>query len=159
LAKKLVINEEKCTACRRCELACSMKNAGEFNPLASRITAAVFLDENFYLPVVCQQCDTPYCLEICPAGALQRNETTGAVVLDEKRCIGCRMCIMVCPFGGVDYSVAEQKVVKCDLCGGEPECVKACVWDAIEYKEVSELGLEKRKKVARKLQQMMREVG
>lgn len=159
MSKKLVVNEEKCTACHRCELACSIKNADEFNPLASRITAATFLDDDFYLPVVCQQCDQPYCAEICPSGAITRNEATGAMVIDEKRCIGCRMCIMACPFGGVDYSLVEHKVVKCDLCGGEPECVKACPWEALEYKEISELGIQKRKKVALKLKKMMQEVG
>lgn len=159
MAKTLVVNQEKCIACRRCELACALKKVGEFNPAAARLSVAVFLEDDVYLPIVCQQCDEPFCMEICPAGAIYRDATTEAVKINPDRCVGCRMCIMACPFGGVDYSVAEQQVVKCDLCDGEPECVLFCPTQALEYKEPTELGLAKRKKVARKVKELMREVG
>lgn len=158
MPKVLVVDPGKCTACRRCELACSFKHTGEFNPAAARLTVATFLDEDYYLPVVCQHCDVPACQEVCPAGAISRDDKTGAVVINYERCIGCRMCVMACPFGGADYSISEKKVVKCDLCGGEPECVQNCVWGALEYKEPEGAAWSKRMDIARKVQASTREV-
>lgn len=149
--KVLLVEPSKCTACRRCELACSFRQAGEFNPAAARITVAVFLDEDYYIPVVCQHCDSPACQAVCPAGAVDREPSTGAVVIDHRRCIGCRMCIMACPFGSVDYSPVEGKGVKCDLCAGEPECVANCVWGALEYREPDGAALAKRREFARRV--------
>ena len=156
--KTLVISQEKCTACRRCELACSFRQTGEFNPAASRVTTAIFIDEDFYLPVTCQHCEEPLCQKACPSGAIFRNEITRAVEIKRDRCIGCRMCVMVCPFGACAYSEAEQRVVKCDLCGGEPECAVFCPWGAIEYKEADRSTLAKRKQVGRKLRDILKEV-
>ncbi|MBE3573193.1 MAG: 4Fe-4S dicluster domain-containing protein [Moorella humiferrea] len=158
MAKVLIVDQDKCTACRRCELACSFKHTDTFNPAAARLSVAAFLDDDYYLPVVCQHCDEPVCQAVCPAGAISRDEKTNAVIINEDRCIGCRMCIMACPFGGVDYSVAEHRVVKCDLCGGEPECVLNCPWGALEYKEPAGQALSKRQQMARKVQAALREV-
>jgi len=69
----------------------------------------------------------------CPGGALTKNEQTGVVEWDESRCIGCRMCTQACIFAGVTYNPASGRVMKCDLCQGDPECVKACSRGALEY--------------------------
>lgn len=156
--KTLVVNQEKCTACRRCELTCSFHKTGEFNPASSRVTVAIFPEVDFYMPITCQQCEDALCQKACPAAAISRSETTGAVVIDENRCIGCQMCVMVCPFGAVAFSAAESKVVKCDLCGGDPECAKFCAWGAIEYREADRITLDKRKQVGAKLRDLMKEV-
>ena len=153
-----MINPEKCTACRRCELVCSAKHTGEFNPARSRVSVAAFLDENFYMPLVCQQCDQPVCMEICPAGAISRDEKTGAVAIEEAKCVGCRMCMLSCPFGAISYIPEEKKLVKCDLCDGEPECALFCPWNAIEYVEADQAAVAKKRQVANRLKDALKEV-
>ncbi|MDI6871167.1 MAG: 4Fe-4S dicluster domain-containing protein [Bacillota bacterium] len=158
MGKYLKVNHEKCTACRRCELVCSLKRSGEFNPAKACLSVATFLDDDFYFPVTCQHCEEPLCQKVCPAGAVVRNEVTGAVEIDQDRCIGCKMCIMACPFGA-PVSVPETgKVTKCDLCQGEPECVSFCQWGALEYVEADRAAVAKRREVARRLMDVLREV-
>ncbi len=153
MAKALVYYPDKCTACRDCEIACSFKYHGEFNPAKSRINVSIFLEDAFYLPAACYQCDNPGCATVCPTGALHlpKNEN-GVVQYNPNKCIGCRMCTLGCPFGVIHYLADTGKVQKCDLCEGDPECVKFCVPGAIVYKETAEGLSAKRKAYAREVQ-------
>jgi Fe-S-cluster-containing hydrogenase component 2 len=63
--------------------------------------------------------------------------------VDEKLCVGCRMCTMACPFGLIVIGL-NQKAIKCDLCGGDPECVKACTYGALEFTADETRALERR---------------
>lgn len=132
----LQIDPEKCTGCRSCELACSLEKAGEFNPARSRIRQVAFLEEALCLPLSCLQCEEPFCTKVCPSRALSRDEETGVVSIRAEACIGCRMCTLACPFGMVGFS-PEGKAEKCDLCGGEPECVAFCPSGALQFQEAS----------------------
>jgi len=71
------------------------------------------------------------------SGALQRDAKTGLVHHDAEKCVGCWMCVMVCPFGGVRALPERKVVVKCDLCEGEetPACVAACPTQALSVDE------------------------
>ncbi len=156
--KTLIVSHEKCTACRLCELGCSLKHEGAFYPARSRIVTEIFPEEDFYLPLTCQQCDPAPCMDACPAGALHRNEATGAVEVAEERCIGCRMCVMVCPFAAITPIPETNKVAKCDLCGGEPECVAFCPWGALEYVEADAATASRRRDLAERLRNIIGEV-
>jgi len=129
----LAVAAEKCTGCRICELACSVRNYGEANPVRARIY--VVRDEREGLvgtvPVVCQQCVEPLCVELCPATALSRNDETGAVVVDTDRCLGCRTCVQVCPFGAPSVDRRLGAAEKCDLCDGAPICAEFCPTGAL----------------------------
>ncbi|TAK29625.1 MAG: 4Fe-4S dicluster domain-containing protein [Chloroflexota bacterium] len=151
MGKILAIDQSKCTACRMCELACSMKTTGEFNPATSRIQLSIFDDDAFYLPVVCTQCDEAWCAEVCPSTAIRRDESVGALVVDNARCIGCRMCTMACPFGTIMYDSKQGKAIKCDNCNGEPECIPFCPTGAIRYEAVDASGAKKRKALAKQM--------
>jgi Fe-S-cluster-containing hydrogenase component 2 len=59
-------------------------------------------------------------------------------VLDEEKCIGCRACILACPFGAIGFDYGKNIAKKCDLCGGDPKCVAFCETHALRY-ESSEL--------------------
>ena len=157
MPKTLVVDAAKCTACRRCELACSFHHTGTFSPSAARLKVEIFTEEDFYYPITCQQCDDAPCAAVCPAGAIVRNGSTGAWEIQEARCIGCRMCIMVCPFGAAMVSVPEHRVVKCDLCGGEPECVAFCGQGALSVGEVGDLAAPRQKAFARQMKTLLGE--
>lgn len=80
----------------------------------------------------CVQCHEPECLAICPSGALSKSPADGVVRVDKERCVGCGMCTLACRYGGMAYSAAERKVSKCDMCDGDPACVKACPVGALQ---------------------------
>ena len=153
MAKILTVNTTKCTGCGTCELACSMKNTGEFNPTRSRIQV-ISLDTDFaQLPIVCVQCYRPPCAEICPTEAITRDEATGIVRVNAALCNGCRMCEDACPLGVIVFSELEQKAVKCELCDGDPQCVLFCPTQALEFREAGDASADKRRALAAKLQE------
>ncbi len=115
----------KCTGCRLCEIACSMKHEGRIWPEASRVRVFMLVP-GAEVPHLCAQCSDYPCISSCPSEALYKNEDTGAVIVDDEKCIACGACINACP-GQIPHMHPEGgRVVICDLCGGEPECAKIC---------------------------------
>ena len=151
--KVLTVNIERCVGCRLCELACSLKNTGEFNPSRARIQVIGF-DEVFVLPVMCFQCENPYCAEVCPTGAITRDGATGIVRIIREKCTGCKICTLACPFGNVVFSSAEKVAVKCELCDGDPECVKFCPTGALEFRMADTATIHKKIALSEKLKRI-----
>ena len=133
MAKKIYIEPDKCTGCRTCELVCSIKNEGMANPVLSRIQNIAYKYEGQRIPTLCLQCESPFCVSVCPVNALQKDEDTDVVKHDRDKCIGCRMCFMACPFGGIGINPGSGQIFKCEQCDGDPECVKACEDKAITF--------------------------
>lgn len=152
MSKMLVVNMEKCTGCRTCELVCSFHQNGEYNPTKANIKVSGYPDKAFFVPVTCYQCDNPACAQVCPVGAIERTEIEGAFVVkvNHQKCIGCKMCTLACPFGNITYQ-SDGQVVKCELCEGNPECVAFCVTGALEYKEAETSTLRRKKQIAKKI--------
>lgn len=146
--KVLVVDAAKCTGCRLCEQVCSVKHEGSVNPYRARIRVVKWETEGEVLPMVCRQCDDPPCQNICPMGAISKYAPTGLVSVDYDKCIGCRMCISACPFGAMDYDLVGSKVMKCDLCGGDPQCARFCDPKAIRFEVKSKTSAEYRKLAA-----------
>jgi len=96
------------------------------------LSILAFQENLVHEPVVCEQCANPYCQNVCPTGAISLNEETGAREVDPDTCIGCGLCAKYCPRGVVFLDPDLGKAVKCDLCGGEPQCVEACPTGALE---------------------------
>jgi carbon-monoxide dehydrogenase iron sulfur subunit len=136
----LNIDPGKCTGCLQCELACSFEHTGSYNPSRSVIKVFTFHDEGRFAPYTCTQCDEAWCQRACPVNAIQVDMQTGAKVIVDAKCVGCKVCTIACPFGTVNYSRATGKVVKCDLCGGDPQCVSACPTGAITYTDADWTG-------------------
>lgn len=122
---------ELCTGCRMCTLACSLKKHGSCNPKHAAIYVARDEFERWEYPIVCLQCEDPVCEAVCPQNAYTIEE--GVVIHDEEKCIGCRLCATLCPNAAVN--TMGSKILKCDQCGGDPECVKFCSTEAIKYLE------------------------
>jgi phenylglyoxylate dehydrogenase beta subunit len=136
---QLAIYPEKCNNCLDCEKVCARIKTGTEEATRSRIRTIKSLKETYYGPVVCVQCNEPDCANICPAGAIHKNPETGIVSIDDKKCVGCLLCTLACPYCGIFYSYKDQKVIKCDLCDGDPECVKVCEPGALKYLRHAEL--------------------
>ncbi len=135
-----------------------MQHEGAVNPYRARIKVMKWEIEGEVLPMVCRQCDDPPCQKICPMGAISKYDPTGLVSVDYDKCIGCRMCISACPFGAMDYDLVGKKVMKCDLCGGEPQCARFCDPKAIRFETKAKTSAEYRKlaaTVTRNLQSSM----
>ena len=70
------------------------------------------------------------------------TSATGAKVVLDDVCVGCKVCTIACPFGTINYVQDTGKVQKCDLCGGDPACAAACPTGAITYVDADWTGLE-----------------
>ena len=108
--------------------------------------------------MVCQQCDIPICETVCPMHALRRDAETGAVIIDYKLCVGCKLCVQFCPFGGIGVSDETGKIIKCDFCSGDPMCVKFCQPEALQYMNVVSFNLKKRKAAAEKFSKYLKQM-
>jgi carbon-monoxide dehydrogenase iron sulfur subunit len=151
MAKVLMLNYEKCTGCRTCELVCSVEHEGAVNPAKSRIKSVKWETEGLFVPTGCQQCVDAPCMAVCPVKAISRDEELNMNRLNHEVCIGCRMCVAACPFGAMNFNVDTKRVFKCDLCHGEPQCAQFCQAKAVEYVEATTQSEVKRRSAAEKL--------
>jgi Fe-S-cluster-containing dehydrogenase component len=148
-----------CASCRLCEIACAQYHEGDANHNTARnrliirpllhftglsalsanapgwpqslanATYAEFSENHF-----CRHCPSPECLDACPENAISVEGSTGARVVDEEKCVGCGECVTACQFEMVRINEETGKAFKCDLCGGDPQCVRWCPTGAITLK-------------------------
>lgn len=135
--KTLVIDARKCTGCRSCESYCALKHEAVCNPAKGRVHVVKWEQEGIFVPINCMRCEQPACEMTCPRQATFRNYATGALQVDGARCIGCFSCVAACPFGATFADVENGRVLKCDLCDGDPTCAKVCPTEAIRCVEMS----------------------
>lgn len=134
MGKQLMLKPEKCTGCRTCELICSYNRAKDFNPRNSAVSVMIYDEAAIAVPVMCLQCEEACCVDVCPVHAMYRAED-GTIRCDMHKCIVCKICVNACPLGGASFSQATRKIVKCELCDGDPGCVKFCPSGALVYSE------------------------
>lgn len=147
--KRLYVIKDKCNGCMSCVVACqkSHANSEAYASIRDSEPARLYIQtvDKMPVPLVCHHCDDPACVKACMSGAMQKDEITGIVSNEghEQHCVGCWMCVMVCPYGVINAkNDGDQKVaVKCDLCSsrGYPACVDACPSGAIVYVDEAEL--------------------
>jgi carbon-monoxide dehydrogenase iron sulfur subunit len=158
--KELLIRAERCLGCRSCEIACAVGHSNSKKLLAAiaeqprpQYRVHVTSDGQSSLPLQCRNCEDAPCLPACLTGALHQD-ARGVVLCDSDLCIGCWMCLMVCPFGIISQKHNERRIVKCDRCPEReiPACVTACPSGALVYREVDQESRDKRQKVLSQLQ-------
>jgi len=154
--KVLVVEHEKCTGCRQCELVCSVFHNGTSNPSRARIKVMKWEHVGFYLPMTCQNCEKPFCTEVCPTKACHRDIENQRVIIDKDKCIGCKTCVVACPFGHPFFDPIDRVTVKCDYCDGEPQCVRFCEVKAIDYVEADRVQMAKRREVFTKFSDLLK---
>jgi len=153
---------ERCVACKGCEIACAVEHSQAKNLFAAihetpppRSRVKVGSAGAYTYPARCQHCREAACIAACPMGAMTRNPTTDAVFVDGDKCIGCWMCVTVCPFGGVSADPVGHKAQKCDLCpdrttqGGDPACVAACPTRALWFATPEQMAALRRDETTR----------
>ncbi len=137
MQKVLLHDVSKCTGCRQCMAACSFRHHAvyDFHLAFCRI----FEDElngqlnGKFVGIFCSHCDTPICVASCPTGAITKNEETGVVLINPMTCIACGFCYTACPMGVPRYLEQQKIYGKCDLCDGDPNCVKVCSPGAVTF--------------------------
>ena len=125
----------RCSGCSRCEVHCSFFHSGKIGRSGARVKVVKIESIGIDCPVVCQQCQERYCTR-CPEKAIE-IDALGQVIVSPTLCTACGTCEIMCPIGAIE--LYEEIPHVCDLCGGDPRCVKACTLDAIRYEpEVTE---------------------
>ena len=136
---------DRCTGCSACAIACRSENLVDAQIDWRQIHT--FNEQNlpeaavFHYSLACNHCLEPACLYGCPANAYSKDPSTGAVLIDDDSCIGCRYCMWVCPYGAPQFNPALGIVEKCTFCshrlveGLQPACVESCPVDALGFVE------------------------
>ena len=163
----LVIDLDTCVGCHACATSCKEWNAGGIaGPLTDerpygKDSQGVWFNRvhsyeieatgdqgpgtgeaqpamTLHFPRSCLHCETPACVTVCPTGASYKRAEDGIVLVDEDKCIGCKLCSWACPYGAREYSAVEGVMKKCTLCvdriyndkldeiDRQPACVQAC---------------------------------
>ena len=185
----LVIDLDTCVGCHACAVSCKQWNAGGiagpltdehpygkdpsgvwFNRVHSYEIAAETLPcagsaasqpaMTLHFPRSCLHCETPACVTVCPTGASYKRAEDGIVLVDEDKCIGCKLCSWACPYGAREYSAVEGVMKKCTLCVDriyneqlpeaerQPACVQACPTKARHFGDLGDPGSDVSKLVA-----------
>ncbi len=125
---------DQCTGCSLCKAACSLHMFGGYNPGKAMLRIRHLWENLAHIPVVCEHCVNPMCLKVCPTKAIFKDET-GIVIVDQEKCVSCGLCSQYCPLEMIYADPETGKAYKCDLCRGNPECVQACPFNALELRD------------------------
>ena len=131
--------------CRLCEIHCLVEHSKSKDIIKAykeempRALARIRVEEDkpISFALQCRHCDDAPCIKACITGAMKKS-SEGIVTVDKEKCVGCWMCIMVCPTGAIERDLATKKIAsKCDLCmeRGKPVCVANCPNEALVYEE------------------------
>lgn len=157
----MVIDLKRCIGCYGCQIACKAENGTRPGTTYARVVKREWGEfpnvRRLSIPVLCMHCADPPCVEVCPTGASQKRDADGIVFIESDYCVGCRACVMGCPYGAryfqdeerdyfelggneyekQAYTLHQQGVVeKCDFCrsrlerGEEPACSANCMCKA-----------------------------
>jgi carbon-monoxide dehydrogenase iron sulfur subunit len=165
----VVVDPQRCIGCGQCELACAVQHSMSRDPVLalseeprprSRIHVKAGPKPNTSYPNKCRHCDPAPCSLVCPSGAISRDNTKDTVLIDDRKCIACAMCAMVCPFDVITYHAQQvgqderTVAVKCDGCiyrvrkGLLPSCVEACKTGALRYGDINSFVAEGQRREA-----------
>ena len=152
MEKMILVDYKKCTGCRLCETVCSVTNASTCNPARARIKIMRWeWDQGVQVPTLCQQCEDAACVAVCPVKALSRDSEMGVVKLNPSLCIGCKLCLQTCPFGAISYDFVKKELIKCQFCDGDPTCVKFCETKALQFVDISDANLKKKRSLGEQI--------
>lgn len=172
MSKAILYDATLCIGCRACEKACADRNHLPYNDEIAaqekqseyKFTTILTRGDKF-MRRLCMNCQDPTCVSVCPVAAL-RKTAEGPVTYDESRCLGCRYCMVACPFSVPKYEWDKlvPRVRKCDMCadrlaaGKQTACAEACPTGATKFGEREELIAEARARIAQNPQQYVEHI-
>jgi phenylglyoxylate dehydrogenase beta subunit len=135
----LQFHADRCNGCGDCMSACAQAKAGSDDLTFSRIRIMAPINGGSAELALCRQCADPVCVMNCPSGALAKNGDTGVIDWTAEKCVNCLLCTAGCAYAGIVYEAAIGHVSKCDMCDGDPACVKVCASGALEHRTEARL--------------------
>ena len=169
----IIADPKKCIGCHTCEVACVVSHQEQETGIETVVKDEFFprihvmKGYTISTAVVCRQCEDAPCANVCPNGAISRKDDF--VYVDQTKCIGCKTCVIACPYGTMEVisrPVAQQitalntipqyraEAHKCDLChtrAGGPACVEVCPTHAlmvVDRNKMDEIVKERRRRAA-----------
>lgn len=149
MQKGFYLDLTRCTSCYACVIACKARNT----PLEEKVywRSVITLETGTYpavrlanVSLSCLHCRAPACKEVCPTKAIRKRAEDGIVIVNQNLCIGCKMCLMACPFGIPQFG-KNGMMQKCDFCldrlekALDPACVNVCPSKALHAGSMEEL--------------------
>jgi protein NrfC len=148
----MLIYKDRCIDCERCLEACKQTNYvpsyGYRITILGRkktgVAASKMIRE--FLPVLCNQCNRPPCVRVCPTKATFKDKKNGIVMMKESLCVGCKACMTACPYNARYFNRDTESVDKCDFCfrrrlqngATNTACVEACPADVLFFGDLSD---------------------
>lgn len=146
----ILVDLDRCIGCRGgCQVACKTQHDIALGPSRSKLytmgPTGTFPDlQMYFIAVMCQQCEHPTCVDVCPTGACYKDESDGVIKIDRASCIGCQSCMRACPYEAIIFNQEMRVADKCDICselrevGEEPVCVRNCSGRALMFGDIND---------------------
>ena len=143
-----VVDMDRCIGCKGCQVACKLENTVALGDGRNKVctvgpTGSYPNLQMYFMTAMCQECENPSCVEVCPTGACWQDED-GIVKIDRTLCMGCGSCMRACPYEMIHMNKELRVADKCDLCasrreeGDTPACVRNCSGSALHYGDLSD---------------------
>ena len=156
----MLVDVRKCIGCQACTVSCIMENAVPENSFRTIVSTYVVQQQEagqttaatYVLPRLCNHCDNPPCVPVCPVGATFKRDD-GVVLVDGDRCVGCAYCVQACPYDARFINHDTGKADKCTFCahrveaGLLPACVETCVGGARIFGDLNDADGELRQRL------------
>ncbi len=155
----LLQDQKNCIGCKSCEVHCKVGNGVPLGPRLGQIISVGpkmvgDLPRMAHIFMPCFHCEEPWCVSVCPTGAMRRRPKDGIVYVEAALCVGCKSCITACPWGAPQWNHETGKVIKCNYCmdridqGLKPSCVTKCVTHCLHFGKADNPDTSRRERFA-----------
>ena len=144
-----VIDCDRCIGCKGCQVACKLENTVALGQGRNKVCtigpSGTYPNlQMYFMTAMCQQCENPTCVQVCPTGAIYKDEEDGVIKIDRSLCIGCGSCKRACPYDCINMNKELRVADKCTICaqlreeGEEPACVRNCSGKALMFGDIND---------------------